>query len=375
MLETAPADPGPRVLVLTASMGAGHTEVAAELARRLRSAGARVEIVDVLAAAGPAGARLRSTYRRLLRWAPWLYDASMRFWLRFPAPLERLTAAQAQPFEDAIARASAGADVVVATYNLAAQCLGRLVASGRVAARSATVVIDPGPHPYWVSPAVELHLVPSRAVATALTRYGAQRTVVVGPLLRPEFTHPPARAAARIELGLPPRQRIVLLTAGSWAAGDVDATVRALRPRRAAAGTDDTLLVVLCGRDERLRDRLAGRAGVLAVGWTRSVAGYLAAADVVVDNAGGLTFAEALACGAPVVLYRPLPGHGRLNVAALTAAGLARRARSAADLRWLVSVPAPGAPAACVAEADASAPAPDAADEILALAARPVLHR
>jgi UDP-N-acetylglucosamine:LPS N-acetylglucosamine transferase len=59
---------------------------------------------------------------------------------------------------------------------------------------------------------------------------------------------------------------------------------------------------------------------------------YLAAADVVVDNAGGLTCWESLACRTPVVLYRPLVGHGRVNVATLDELGLAKWARSAQDL-------------------------------------------
>jgi UDP-N-acetylglucosamine:LPS N-acetylglucosamine transferase len=60
------------------------------------------------------------------------------------------------------------------------------------------------------------------------------------------------------------------------------------------------------------------------VAWTPDAPTYLAAADVVVDNAGGLTCWEALASRTPVLLFRPLPGHGRFNAATLDAAGLAR---------------------------------------------------
>ena len=49
----------------------------------------------------------------------------------------------------------------------------------------------------------------------------------------------------------------------------------------------------------------------------------MAAADALVDNAGGLMCWEAQAAGLPVILYRPLPGHGRFNARALESAGRA----------------------------------------------------
>ena len=44
---------------------------------------------------------------------------------------------------------------------------------------------------------------------------------------------------------------------------------------------------------------------------------------MLVHNAGGLSFTEALVAGLPAVTYRPIPGHGRANAAVLDAAGLA----------------------------------------------------
>ena len=329
----------PRVLIVTASMGAGHTQVADELARRLRGLGAQTRVVDVLAAAGPAGARLRRTYQLLLARAPWVYDAAMRCWARWPAPLQWLTAAGAGPAEQALhtAVASAEPSVVVATFNLAAQALGRLKARGQLAAPIVTVVIDPGAHPYWVSPDVQLHIAPLVSTARRLTLFGAPRTAVAAPILRPEIFASPASEKARRALRLPDR-RVVLVSAGSWAVGRIRGTITALR------ALPDVFVVVLCGRDEQLRTALAGLADLRAVGWTSDVATYLAAADVMVDNAGGLTCWEALAIGTPVVLYHPLPGHGRFNAAALADAGLARVATDRESLAEAVFAAAPGRP-------------------------------
>lgn len=318
----------PRVLIVEASMGAGHTEVAGELARRLDAAGAQSRVVDMLGITGAAGARLRRTYQLLLGHASWLYDASMRVWARFPPVMQALTALGAGPFDRAL-RGEAerfGPDVVLSTFNLASQSLGRLAHRGELRAPIVTFVIDAGAHPYWVSDDVSLHLAPLPATAARLARFGARRVGVSPPVLRAEFADPPTRAEARARLGLPLGSPVVLLNAGAWAAGGVESTVDAVRR------VPGIVAVVLCGRNETYFSRMSARDGVRAVAWTPEMASYLAAADLVIDNAGGQTCWEALSCGTPVLLYRPLPGHGRLNAAALEEAGLARWLHDAEEL-------------------------------------------
>ncbi|MGI8759823.1 MAG: MGDG synthase family glycosyltransferase [Jatrophihabitantaceae bacterium] len=350
----------PRVLVVGAGMGAGHTEVARELARRLDLAGAQPRVVDLLELAGAAGARLQRTYRLLLAHAAWLYDASMRFWARCPRAMQALTAAGAKPFDEALRREIGRfePDVVISTYNLASQSLGRLARRGQVRAPIVTFVIDPGAHPYWVSEFVELHLAAMPATAAQLARFGARRVGVSPPVLRPEFASPVARPVARARLALADAAGVVLLNAGSWAAGNLDSTLDVVER------IDGVLPVVLCGRNEAVRARLATRIGTRAVGWTADVATYLAAADAVVDNAGGQTCWEALSCGVPVLVYHPLPGHGRLNAEALDRAGLARWVHSPAQLQAALAQLGPGRQ-----PAPAHFAGSDAVEHVLALAA------
>jgi UDP-N-acetylglucosamine:LPS N-acetylglucosamine transferase len=78
----------------------------------------------------------------------------------------------------------------------------------------------------------------------------------------------------------------------------------------------------MCGTDEELRERLSSRGLGTAVGWTDRMPAYLSAADVVVENAGGLTAFECFARGIPIVSYRPIPGHGRDNVGMMVRAGV-----------------------------------------------------
>jgi UDP-N-acetylglucosamine:LPS N-acetylglucosamine transferase len=70
---------------------------------------------------------------------------------------------------------------------------------------------------------------------------------------------------------------------------------------------------------------------------------YTIAADVVVTNAGGATGLEALACGRPVLMHRPIAAHGRANAQLMADAGLAMVCETDGELgdavRELIATP------------------------------------
>jgi UDP-N-acetylglucosamine:LPS N-acetylglucosamine transferase len=142
----------------------------------------------------------------------------------------------------------------------------------------------------------------------------------VGGLVSPRFAEPvdpDRRRQLRAELGLSPDGLVVLLATGSLGMGDVPNVVSSLH----SSGIGE--VVVLCGRNDRLRKQLSALPGVVALGWREDVPELMAAADVSVHNAGGLSLTEALTAGLPAVTYRPIPGHGIANSQVLADAGLA----------------------------------------------------
>lgn len=357
---------GCRVLIVSASMGAGHTHAGRELARRLEARGHRTRGIDVLALPRfGQGRLLRRFYWLLVRRAPGAYDAAMRAWARWPAFFERVTAAGAGAYERGLILEIGEwrPDVVVATFDLAAQSLGRLRATGAIGVPVVTFVTDPGAHPYWVSPHVDAHLAVTPETARELRALGASRVSATGPLVSPRFLRLPDRDKARAEWGLPHDARVALVSAGSWGVGDIERTVRDL------ARAPDVLPVVMCGRNDDLLRRIRALRLGLAVDWTDQVPELMAAADVLVDNAGGLTCLQALVAGLPVVCYRPIPGHGRFNAATLTRAGLVRYAADAGELAAAVGrLAEPGPARDAVIRLGRSLVAGDPADVVLALA-------
>jgi UDP-N-acetylglucosamine:LPS N-acetylglucosamine transferase len=187
-----------------------------------------------------------------------------------------------------------------------------------------TYLTDASVHRLWVHPGVDLHLA-IHEVTAAQARARGMTTTVVAPLV--------ARPAGAPD-GPPPwpvAGPVALLVGGSCGVGELEAAAHDV------VRTGLMTPVVACGHNDRLRDRLAVVEGVVALGWRDDLTALVAAADCVVQNAGGMTSLEALAAGTPTFTYRPIPGHGVTNAQALDEAGLVTWARDPAALRDLLA--------------------------------------
>ncbi|MEU4929759.1 glycosyltransferase [Streptomyces yokosukanensis] len=318
-----------RIVVVSASVGAGHDGAAAELTRRLTADGFAVDRFDLLDLL-PAhlGRAVQEGYHRMLVRAPWAYQ-------RIYSSTERaggggpIARALLRTAEDRVLRAlPPGTGAVVSTYPGASRVLGNLRLKGRLAVPVLTYLTDFSVHPLWVADGVDVHLAAHAIPAAQARAAGARDVRVCGPVADPRFRPCDAeqRALARTAFGLPGRAPLALLVAGSWGVGPVREVARELRDCGAVVP------VVVCGRNEALAEQLRADGIEHVHGWVDDMPGLMHAADVLVQNAGGLTSLEALASGLPVASYRCIPGHGLTNAAALDEAGAAVWIRDPADL-------------------------------------------
>ncbi|MGH3886858.1 MAG: MGDG synthase family glycosyltransferase [Pseudonocardiaceae bacterium] len=309
-----------RVLVISGSVGAGHDGAADELISRLAKLGIAADRRDYLDALPRVfHYLLRDGYRLSVGYAPRFFDWMFAN-LEHTGWVQRIALGLCQLAQRDVLRWIGDHDVVVSTYMLASQTLGQLKEAGRLDATLVTFLTDPAVHRLWVHPAVDHHVTVTEA--TARMGHLVYRTPMraVGGLVSSRFADrpdPAHRHRLRAELGLSADGPVVLLATGSLGMGDVPHVVREIRSSEVAE------VVVLCGRNEGLRKQLSTRPGVAALGWRDDVPELMAAADVLVHNAGGLSLTEALTAGLPAVTYRPIPGHGIANSQVLADAGLA----------------------------------------------------
>lgn len=206
------------------------------------------------------------------------------------------------------------------------------------------VVTDFGVHTYWTREKADLYIVAAPEMAKLIEDRGieSERVASTGIPVHPVFESPMTKSRARSELGLPADSMVILITGGHSALGP-------LRELRAAlqAGIPGVYLLVGCGSDAGLAGSFGGLSGAGRLrAFTTMPASemmrLMAAADLLVGKAGGLTCSEALAVGLPMLFIDPLPGQEERNCGFLISRGAALRAENLEELLALTSSLIPG---------------------------------
>ncbi|MCZ4103230.1 UDP-N-acetylglucosamine--N-acetylglucosamine transferase [Streptomyces sp. H39-C1] len=318
-----------RIVIISASVGAGHDGAADQLARRLRSDGFHVDrhdFLDLLPAR--LGKLLSGGYHRLLTWAPDGYQLIYAITERTGRPGPAVRALLRSAERKTLRTVTPDTVAVVSTYPGASQVLGALRTGGRLTVPALTYLTDFSVHALWIAPGVDRHLAAHPIPAGQARAQGASRVTVTSPVVDSRFAPASAqqRRAAREQFALPLGTPLALLVAGSWGVGAVEQAAADIRDSGVA------MPVVVCGRNTALVGRLRAQGIEHIHGWVQDMPTLMRACDALVENAGGLTSLEAFATGLPVASYRCIPGHGQTNAQALHDAGLASWVREPSQL-------------------------------------------
>ncbi|HKW35777.1 MAG TPA: glycosyltransferase [Candidatus Acidoferrum sp.] len=338
----------PRVLLLSATSGAGHVRAAQALEKAFLAHGdCTVEHIDALHYVSKVFQRVYDkAYISMVRRAPelmgLLYERTDLPWqhLRPRLALDRLNTG---PMIRLLKRVQP--DLCVATHFLPAEIIAWLIAKKKLLAHNAIVVTDYDVHAMWLCRTVDRYYVAIEEAAQYLAHIGVSREkiCVTGIPVDPVFAVPLARAEARKHLGLEPDATVILISAGGHGLGPIEQLVRELlelqRPWQ---------VVAIAGKAERTRKRLdelakaaarlpSGAPRLWAVGFTAEMDKYMIAADLMVGKAGGLTTSEALACALPMALIEPIPGQEERNADHLLEAGAAIRCNNLPAAAWKIA--------------------------------------
>jgi len=344
-----------KVLVLTAAVGGGHEAAGQTIRAELEKAGRSVAMADGLHEISRSLSWfLNRVYCNQARNKPGSLAAVFAVTSRRAgAAAVRFTTSSlfANRLLKVISEEKPG--LIISTYPLVTAALGHLRSRGKLQIPAVAVIADYGVHPLWVSPSADLHLVVSQRSAE-LTEYSGGKAAVIRMPVAPAFYSAPARGEARRILGLPNEAFVVLVVGGAWGIGDLGGAAR-------CAAESGAYTIVVTGNntqlEARLEESLGSRDNVRILGWTQDMPVLMAAADCLVQNAGGMTCTEAIEVGLPIVIFDPIPGHGELNAVVMEQVGAALQVNSPEELQTLLksavkretSLPAPtqeaGAPA------------------------------
>ena len=339
------ASPLDRVLILSASAGAGHVRAAEALEHAFADLGAAREVLhlDALRFTNKVFRTLYSrAYLELVDHAPdvlgWLYD-----WLDTPWEKERRRLAwdklNTRPLVKALQRHRP--DLVICTHFLPAEIISWLKAKHRLACPQAIVVTDFDVHAMWLCHHFEQYFVAIDETREHLVRLGipADRVTVSGIPIDPAFAVAKDKTEMRRKLGLAPDRATVLLSAGGFGVGPIEHAVTNLLDLAHPAQ-----VIVVCGKNAELKERLDARAAeprrgtnpLFVVGYTTAMDEYMSAADVLIGKPGGLTTSEALAKDLLLVIVNPIPGQEERNSDHLLEQGAAIRCNNLPVLAYKI---------------------------------------
>lgn len=335
-----------KVLILSASAGAGHLRAAEALEKAFRTSGTAEEVrhVDTLAYTNPLFRRMYSkAYLDMVNTMPevlgWLYDQLDKPWKNRPTKqaFEKLNT---RPFAKLLRKFQP--DVAVCTHFLPAEIIAWMRDKDQLDCQQATVVTDFDVHAMWLCRRSEHYFVAIDETRAHLQELGIapERITVSGIPIDPVFSRPADREAIRLKHGLKPGMTTILVSAGGFGVGRVGGLVASLAKLRHPAQ-----VVAICGRNEELKAKLdkqvakippESRLAVKVLGFTTEMDELMAASDLIVGKPGGLTTSEALARGLVFVIVNPIPGQEERNSDHLLEEGAAIRCNNLPVLAYKV---------------------------------------
>ncbi len=314
-MTTRPARGG-TVLVLSAASGAGHVRSAEALAAAFAARDVPARHVEVLRYTNPLFRRFYSDlYVDMVNRSPdlmgLLYNALDRPW-RYQKRRLALDRLNTRPLVKLLGEVRPG--LVVCTHFLPAEILIHLKRKKVLDVPVAVVVTDFDAHAMWLYRGVDWYFVACEETKVHLAALGIppETIHVTGIPIDPVFAAAKPKREARLALGLDPDATTVLVSAGGFGVGPVESLVRAVH-----AVKHPIQVAVVCGKNAALERRLKGFDGgvhpMAVVGYTTEMDSWMAASDLLVGKAGGLTSSEALARGLVLVIENPIPGQEERN--------------------------------------------------------------
>lgn len=187
------------------------------------------------------------------------------------------------------------------------------------------VLTDYAPHSYWLYDTVDYFIAPSDDVMERFVQKGvpAEKIKVYGIPIDPKFALKHNKEELAEEFALNIDKPIILAMGGGQGLGPLVKIVSAFKKMRL-----DSQLVVVAGSNKKLYRRLkrkikSSKKKICLFGLIGNIDELMEISTLIITKAGGLTTAEAVAKGLPMLIVKPLPGQEEINTTYFLSRGAA----------------------------------------------------
>lgn len=323
------------VLLFSVSIGAGHDLAAQALVQEIKRwhPDCRTKIVDTFKYINPVLNKvIAGSYMESLKFNPkiwgYLYDQAEQGdkLVDLSQILSKLVSAKMKKLLNEFEP-----EVIICTHAFPAGILSILKGKGEVRAPLIGVLTDYTVHPFWIHSNIDKYVIPCSELEPEITAYGVESSKIMptGIPLRTQFTMQVDRQKARRSLELADKTTFLVM-GGGLGLGEIEKIISEL-----GNADIDIQVVSVTGKNDRLRTKLqliSASNRIKVFGFIDNMAEVMSACDFIITKPGGLTTAEVLAVGLPMIIFNPLPGQEARNTEFLLNSGVAVKIRKITNL-------------------------------------------
>lgn len=303
-----------RILILTASIGAGHIKAAEAVEKELRKmdSDAVIQRIDFMSRkVSWIHWLMKEIYLKMLAFVPNLYDVFYRIagGKSSGCLVRHAFALVMVPVMWRLVRRYRP-DIVVCTHPFPEGAAASLRRRGRGDFQLSVVMTDYSLHSIWLYPDVDQYFlaIPQMRDGMLARGFDASKLFVTGIPVDTGLVNLASREMVRDELHLPQNQPVILLMGGGLGLGGIEPMLKDLETI-----SQPLTFLVVAGKNERLLARARAYAQhskhhLIVFGYTDRVHELMRASDMLVTKPGALTMSEAFALGLPMLLHDPIPG-------------------------------------------------------------------
>ncbi|MFA5093180.1 MAG: glycosyltransferase [Candidatus Omnitrophota bacterium] len=187
------------------------------------------------------------------------------------------------------------------------------------------VLTDYIPHAYWVYDQVDYYIAPSEDVAHRLEKKGVVRNKIkaYGIPFDHKFNQKLNAVDIFKKLKLDPGKPVVLIMGGGQGLGPIKTIVKSLEKCK-----HDITELIVAGTNKKLFNSLKRKIkhykkDIRLFGFIQNIHELMQIAKLIISKPGGVTTAEVLSMGLPMIIVKPIPGQEINNTNFLTQKGAA----------------------------------------------------
>jgi len=200
------------------------------------------------------------------------------------------------------------------------------------------VLTDYTAHSFWIYPQVDFYIAPNEIVRERLINKGVnpERIKVFGIPVDPRFRKETDKEIARKELGLDSSIPVILVMGGGQGLGPIKRIVKYLSRVK-----KDIQIVIITGKNKRLFRDLKKRVPfyrkkVVVLNFVENVHEIMEISHLLITKPGGITTAESLSKGLPMIIVKPIPGQEVSNTSYLIKNGVAIKIEKEKEIPSLI---------------------------------------